>query len=134
MRAALSAGSVYFAIVFAAGFALGTLRVTQLAPLLGEIGAVAVELPVMIAVSWFASAWLCRSWRVPRTSVARLAMGGLALALLLVAEFALGVLGFGRSADAQLVAWASAPGLLGLAGQLVFGLLPFVQVQLALRR
>lgn len=133
MRTALLAGLVYVAIVFAVGFALGTLRVTALEPRFGALRSVAIELPLMLAASWFASSWLVRILRVPRTSVARLAMGGLALALLLAAEAALGIVGFGRTVAEQLAAWSDAPGLLGLVAQIVFGLIPFVQAQLVLR-
>jgi hypothetical protein len=134
MPAAVPAGVLYFALVFAIGFALGALRVTLIAPVLGELRAVALEAPLMVLASWFASAWLIRSFRVPRTGGARLAMGGLALVLLLVAELALGLFGFGRSLAAQLDAWGSPAGALGLAAQLAFGLVPFVQVQWQLRR
>jgi hypothetical protein len=134
MPAALIAGVLYFAIVFAVGFALGTLRVTTLAPRLGELAAVAVEVPAMLVASWLASAWLVRGFRVPRTSVARLAMGGIALAVLVAAEWALGLVLFGRTAGEQIAAWTTPPGLLGLAAQLAFGLVPFVQAQLVLRR
>jgi hypothetical protein len=134
MRAAVSAGSLYFAIVLALGFALGALRMSVLVPRLGELGAVALEVPVMLAASWSASAWLTRSFRVPRTSVARLAMGGVALGLLAAAEIMLGVLLFGRDAGAQLAALSTPPGLLGLGSQLAFGLIPFVQLQWMLRR
>jgi hypothetical protein len=134
MRAALTAGVLYFAIVFAVGFALGTLRVTTLVPRLGELASVAIEVPAMLVASWLASAWLVRGFRVPRTTVARLAMGGLALVLLLAAEWALGLVLFGRTVAGQLAAWATAPGLLGLGAQLAFGLVPFVQAQLVLRR
>jgi hypothetical protein len=134
MRAAMPAAVLYFAIVFAVGFALGTLRVVALAPRLGELAAVAVEVPAMLLASWLASAWLVRRLRVPRTTVARLAMGGLALALLLAAEWVLGLVLFERGAAQQLAAWTTPPGLVGLAAQLAFGLVPFVQAQLVLRR
>jgi hypothetical protein len=134
MPAAVPAGVLYFALVFAIGFALGALRVTLLAPALGEFAAVALELPLMLSASWFASAWLVRSFRVPRTGGARLVMGGVALALLLVAELGLGLFGFGRGLAEQVAAWASPVGMLGLAGQLAFGAIPFVQVQWQLRR
>ncbi len=134
MPAALTAGVLYFAIVFSVGFALGTLRVTTLAPRLGELAAVAVEVPAMLVASWLASAWLVRGFRVPRTSIARLAMGGLALAVLIAAEWALGLVLFGRTAGEQLAAWTTPPGLVGLVAQLAFGLVPFVQAQLVLRR
>ncbi len=134
MPAALTAGVLYFAIVFSVGFALGTLRVTTLAPRLGELAAVAVEVPAMLVASWLASAWLVRGFRVPRTSIASLAMGGLALAVLIAAEWALGLVLFGRTAGEQLAAWTTPPGLVGLVAQLAFGLVPFVQAQLVLRR
>jgi hypothetical protein len=134
MPAAVPAGVLYFALVFAIGFALGALRVTLLAPAIGEFAAVAVELPLMLSASWFASAWLVRSFRVPRTGGARLLMGGVALALLLAAELGLGLFGFGRSLADQFAAWGSPVGLLGLGGQLAFGAIPFVQVQWQLRR
>ncbi|RPH44516.1 MAG: hypothetical protein EHM87_10165 [Burkholderiales bacterium] len=134
MRAAALAGSLYFAVVFALAFAFGALRVSMLVPRLGELGAVALEVPVLIAASWSASAWLTRSFRVPRTSVARLAMGGVALLLLAVAELSLGILLFGRGPAAQLAALGTPAGLLGLAGQLAFGLVPFIQLQWVLRR
>ncbi len=51
MRAVL-AGVLYFGLVFALGFILGTLRVLVLEPRLGSTGAVLLELPVMLAASW----------------------------------------------------------------------------------
>lgn len=44
-----SAGLAYWAVVFALGFVLGTIRVLWLAPLVGLIPATALELPVMLA-------------------------------------------------------------------------------------
>ena len=129
MRAALIAGVLYFAIVFAVGFALGALRVTVFVPRLGELWAVALEVPAMLAVSWLASARLVRTRRVPRTAAARLAMGGLALALLLAAEWGLGLALSGRGIREQLAAWLAPAGLLGLAAQLAFALVPLVQAR-----
>ncbi|MEL7429628.1 MAG: hypothetical protein AAFN43_06475 [Pseudomonadota bacterium] len=45
------AGAAYFAIVFAAGFILGAARTFLLAPVAGEMLAVLVELPFILAVS-----------------------------------------------------------------------------------
>jgi hypothetical protein len=61
-------------------------------------------------------------------------MGGLALVLLAVAEVALGTLLFGRGAAEQLAALRMPAGLLGLVGQIGFGLVPFIQLQWMLRR
>jgi hypothetical protein len=123
MAAAIRAGVLYFAVVFAAGFALGTLRVLALAPALGETAAVALELPFMLAIAWLACRWIVRCLAVPATIPARAAMGTLAFALLISAELALAV-ALGRSPGAALAALATTPGLLGLAGQIAFALMP----------
>jgi hypothetical protein len=111
-------------VVFAAGFALGAIRVLLVAPRLGDTAAVALELPLMLAISWVACLRLIGRLRVPATPPARLVMGGLALALLLAAEFAL-ALGLGGTPGAAL-ALGTAAGLIGLAGQAAFAVLPLV--------
>jgi hypothetical protein len=65
---------------------------------------------------------------VPRSVPVRSAMGGVALLVLMAAEFGLGGLAFGRSLDEQLSAYASAPGAIGFAAQIVFAAFPIVQV------
>lgn len=81
------AACLYFAIVFAIGFALGVPRVLWLAPALGERAAELIELPLMLATSALAARWIGARLRVPPRAGARLAMGALALALLLSVEF-----------------------------------------------
>ncbi len=49
---ALLAGTAYLAIVFAAGFALGTLRTLFLEDDVGWLPGNAIELPFMLTVSW----------------------------------------------------------------------------------
>lgn len=83
----LTAGLAYFALVFAAGFALGTIRVLALVPALGTRTAELVEMPVMLAVVWFSARFLVRRLAVPPDTTSRLAMGFVALALMLVFEF-----------------------------------------------
>lgn len=122
--AALKAGALAFAIVFAAGFALGTVRVLWIAPRLGPLGAVLLELPVMLAVSWWAVRLAVRRLAVPEAAVARAAMGGVAFALLIGAETLLGVVAFGRSPAEQWQALLAPEGLAGLAAQVLFGLFP----------
>jgi hypothetical protein len=123
MAAAIRAGVLYFVVVFAAGFVLGTLRVLALVPALGETAAVALELPFMLAVAWLTCRSLLRRLAVPATVPARLAMGTLAFALLISAELALAV-ALGGSPGAALAALATTPGLLGLIGQIAFALMP----------
>src|ERR1700687_6117661 len=84
----LKAGVFYFAVVFGAGFLLGTVRVLIVVPRLGARVAELIELPVMLLVTIVSAKWIVRLLAVNSNS-SRLAMGALALALLLVAEFAL---------------------------------------------
>lgn len=123
----LPAGTAYFMTVFAVGFLLGTLRVLVLLPALGELTAVALETPVMLAACWFLCRWAVRRWQVPGEAASRLAMGALAFALLMGAEFLLATLLFGLSPGDWLAAMGSTAGVLGLAGQVLFAMFPLLQ-------
>lgn len=114
---------VYGATVFAAAFALGALRVMLVVPRLGELAAVTLEVPVVLGLSWLVAGRVLRRWPLPRPGQ-RLAMGGLAFALLMLGETILGVTLFGRTPAGILAAMATLPGLVGLAGQIGFGLIP----------
>jgi len=85
----LRAGGLYFALVFGAGFVLGTLRVLLVVPRLGARTAELIEAPFMLAVTVLAARWVVRRLAVPPAWTPRLAMGGIALGLLLAAEFTL---------------------------------------------
>ena len=126
MPSAIKAGILYFAIVFAAGFLLGTLRVFILLPLTGEFAAVALELPVMLVISWLACRKLISRFSVPATTEPRLVMGALAFGLLLLAEVGLSGFAFNRSVAEYFALLQTAPGLLGLAGQIAFAFIPLL--------
>jgi len=88
----LRAACSYFTLVFAAGFLLGALRVPFLVPRLGERTAELLEMPFM-AVAILLAARLVVPRLLPQAPAAvRAATGGLALALMLLAEFGVGVL------------------------------------------
>lgn len=68
--------------VFAVAFALGALRVTLVAPQTGALAAVALELPLVLALSWAVAGRVLRRWpQAPRA-----AFGALAFALLMLLE------------------------------------------------
>lgn len=116
-------GLRYFAGVFAAGFALGIVRTLWLAPAIGAAAAVLVEIPIVLAVSWWWGRRLLA--RTPLPPSGRAIMGASAFVWLMLAELALS-LAFGRTAGQHLAALVTPAGLLGLAGQLMFAALPLV--------
>jgi hypothetical protein len=113
----------YWAAIFALGFVLGTLRTLWLTPLLGALAAVLIELPVVLAASWFGARVILARWPLASRQGA-LAMGGLAFALLMAAELVLGVFAFGLTPGAWLARFGEPAGLLGLTGQIGFALIP----------
>lgn len=123
------AATLYFALVFALGFALGVLRTLLLRGGGDRLLAVLIELPLMLTASWWICAWVLRRCAVPARAAARLQMGGAALALLLLAELLFGALAFGRSPAAQLGLYREPSYALGLAAQLGFGLMPWLQLR-----
>jgi ABC-type uncharacterized transport system permease subunit len=121
----VKAGLVYFAIVYAAGFGLGTLRVLVVAPALGAFAAVLVELPIMLAVSWITCGLVLKRLAVPKD--ARLTMAATALVLLLLAEISTGVFAFGQTPADAIARMLAADNRLGLLGQLLFAAFPLLR-------
>ena len=85
----LKAGLLYFALVFGAGFVLGTIRTLWIVPRTGTRLAELMEAPIMLVVTIVAARWVVRRFALPPTVAARLGAGFVALGLLLVAEFSL---------------------------------------------
>jgi hypothetical protein len=118
---ALITGWCYFAGVFAVAFALGTVRTLWLAPLVGAVTAVAIETPIVLAVSWWCSGRLLARQKLGLAG--RAVMGGSAFVWLMLAEFGL-ALAFGRVPCVYLASFATPAGMLGLAGQVAFAAMP----------
>jgi hypothetical protein len=128
---AVAAGAAYFALVFALGFVLGTLRTlfVQDAPGTGRLLGVLIELPIMLGASWYLCRRLVRRFVVAPTLGARAAMGGLAFALLLFAELLIGTMLFGRTPAAHFALYREASHALGLAAQIGFATMPLLQMR-----
>ena len=122
----IKAALAYFAIVFAAGFILGTIRTLLLVPRVGPFTAVLIEIPVMLALAWVACRWAVSRYEVESSWGARLVMGALALALLLTAELILSVAAFGITLAGFLSAYATPAGAAGLAAQVGFAAMPLI--------
>lgn len=115
------AAFAYVLPVFAVAFVLGALRVTLLAPITGAFLAVAIEVPVVLALSWWVAGYVLGP--KPFSVRDRLGIGALAFALLMLAELATAT-AFGQTPAMFLAAMTTPPGALGLAGQIGFGLIP----------
>jgi hypothetical protein len=87
MRQTLKAGAIYFAVVFAAGFILGPIRILVLVPRVGERIAELIETPIMLAMIVVSARWVTRRFVNTHTRADLLAVGGVALGLLVVCEF-----------------------------------------------
>lgn len=122
MTAAIKGGVLYFAIVFAAGFLLGALRVLALAPFVGELAATIFELPIILAISWWACGYTIDRAAVPAHAAGRIVMGFLAFALLMAAEVSLVLVVDGRLPRPE--SWLATAKLIGLAGQFLYATFP----------
>lgn len=123
MFAFLRLGIAYWAGIFALAFVLGIVRTLWLAPRVGELAAVALEVPAILVASWL---WAKLLLRIdPLSPVQALAMGAAAFALLMASEAVLAQ-AFGGTIASWLAGMASPAGALGLAGQAGFGLIPWL--------
>lgn len=120
----VTAAAAYWAIVFALGFVLGTVRVLWVIPLVGLIPATLLELPLILTASWLAAGWLVRGFGIARGGEA-LAVGALAFAILLAAECALAAALLNQTPAQWLSGLRQPHALLGLAGQIAFALMPW---------
>ncbi|MBI4909164.1 MAG: hypothetical protein HY820_36430 [Acidobacteria bacterium] len=114
-------------MAFAAGFAMGALRVGQIAPRTGDLIAVLIEMPFMLLVSWFACSWMIRRMRVGPALTERITMGAAAFLFLMIAELVMSMTLFGSSPTEYFAEFREPHGLIGLAGQLAFALFPLAQ-------
>src|SRR5690348_16080125 len=87
MKGAIRAGILYFLMVFAVGFVLGTFRTLWVAPKLGVRTAELMEAPLMFGVSILAAHWVVRHLALSSQWPVRLCCGGIALGLMLLSEF-----------------------------------------------
>lgn len=125
--ACFQAGVVYALSAFSIGFLLGAIRVTLVAPRVGETLAVLLEAPLMLAVSWKLSRWSAGRFRVLSYFNDALLMGVIGFATLMSAEIVTAVLLFGRTVQSYFGGFASVAGMIGLLAQFCFALFPVVQ-------
>jgi hypothetical protein len=86
------AGLVYFALVFGAGFALGSIRVPFLVPRMGVRYAELLEMPFMFIAVLVSARYVVGRYQLAPSVSVRFSVGLIALALLLAAELLLNTL------------------------------------------
>lgn len=121
----LKAGAIYFALVFGAGFVLGSIRVPFLVPRVGERLAELIETPFMLVVVVLSARFIVKRFALPANVMVRLGAGFLALGLLLVAE-ALFVVAQGWTARQYIASRDSVAGSVFLAMLGLFALMPLI--------
>jgi hypothetical protein len=128
IRRPVLAGMTYFAVVFGVAFCFGAIRGTLLVPRVGELATVLIELPLILSVSWKSVGWSVWKFDIPPRLIDRVIMGAVAFLLLMVAELTLSVVAFDKTASDFVQAMVSSTSqLIGLMGQVLYGLFPIIE-------
>ena len=128
------AGVAYFALVFGAGFILGSIRVPFIVPRLGERISELIEMPFMLIVVLFSARFIVRRFALPTTASVRLIVGLIALGLLLTAELLLAVALQSRTLGEYIASRDRVSGSVYLAMLVLFSIMPFVLARVQLAR
>ena len=132
--AIFKAGFAYFALVFGAGFILGSIRVPFLVPRFGERIAELIETPFMFVVVVMAARFITRRFALPPRISIRLGVGIVALGLLLAAEFVLVAALQHRSIGEYIANKDPVAGTIFLVMLMLFALMPVILGRLQLAR
>ena len=119
-------GFIYFALVFAAGFVLGTIRVLLVEPRIGARYAELLEIPVMLLVIFQSAKFVVSRMPNAKSGIPHFMIGAVALALLLLSEIAL-VLGLqGMSLGQYLESRDEIAFSVYIASLIVFAIMPWL--------
>jgi hypothetical protein len=125
--ASFYAACLYVLLTYAAGFALGTLRVMIIEPRMGSVAAVTVEAPFILMAMWFNSRWALKKAHPSHSISSYLAVGGMAFVFLHILEMLGAKLLRGQSITDYFTHYTTPEGLMFFALASVFALVPVVQ-------
>ena len=128
------AGVAYFALVFGAGFILGSIRVPFLVPRLGERVAELIEMPFMFVVVLFSARFIIRRFALPTATPVRLSVGLVALGLLLAAELLLAAAFQSQSLGEYVASRDRVSGSVYLAMLVLFSVMPLILARVQVAR
>ncbi|QBB70425.1 hypothetical protein ELE36_08620 [Pseudolysobacter antarcticus] len=129
MHKNISAAVVYFALVMAAGFALGMLRLPLLVPRIGERWAELTEMPIMAAAIFFSAAYILRRFPEINKPANALIVGWLALTLMVCAELGLAVTLQNQTLAEYVASRDKVSGTVYLGMLIVFALMPWFRLR-----
>lgn len=119
-------GIVYFAVVFAIGFVLGTIRVLIAVPAFGEQAAELAETPLMLLAAFLAARWTLRRFRISHAKRLSLLIGLTGLALLMMAEFLVVLFVRNESLQQYIVNRDPVAGVVYLLSLVIFAIMPWL--------
>ncbi|MEQ1669638.1 MAG: hypothetical protein ABL893_02150 [Hyphomicrobium sp.] len=122
----LLAGALYFGLTYAAGFACGAVRETFVVPRLGQFTATLIELPVMLAATYFAARFVIGRMEPRPNMVDRAVIGATGFVLLMAAEAIFAGLLRGWTFAEWLAHLQTADGALSLVMFGLFGVMPML--------
>jgi hypothetical protein len=129
MVAIFRLAALYATIVFAMGFVIGTLRVLFFVPAAGELAAVVLEIPIMLALAWFVASRIFPGRGLSREQGVETGLASFLL-LQLAESLLAGFFGPLSYPDNVLIYWGdlSMPRLVGLAAQILFAIFPLIHI------
>jgi hypothetical protein len=130
----LTAAFVYFILAYACGFATGIVREFLITPRTGLTLALWIELPVMVAASFWAARFVVRHFGVRNYRQERLAMGLVALLLSVLAEEIMSWVLRGVSVFTLWAHFSVFAAIANFGGLLLFALMPMLIGIWAVRR
>jgi hypothetical protein len=123
----LQAGAVYVAVVLAAGFVFGSIRVPFVVPRLGVRVAELIEAPLMLVVILIASRFVVRRFDLAPQSAMK--VGLLALALLVALELLLARVLSGLTVREYVLSRDSISGSVYVGLLMIFAVLPWLRAR-----
>jgi len=87
MSRIIKLGLIYFSLVFATGFLLGTIRVLFIVPEIGERYAELIEMPIMLFAIYLSAKFIVGKMKEGESARTYLYIGMLSLIILLMFEF-----------------------------------------------
>ena len=127
---ALKAGTLYFALVFGAGFVLGMIRVPFLVPRLGVRIAELIEMPFMCVAVVLAARHVVRRFDLAPGASTRLPVGLVALGITVIAELSLAVATQEQSIAGYILSRDPVSGTVYLSMLVLFALMPWILARL----